>query len=64
MSNFLGTCRDGAQSTPLHKACANDNTEVAMALVDRGADVDARNLSQRTSLHAACGISRLQLISY
>ena len=46
--------RDVSQRTPLHSACFNGNMEVAMALVDRGADVHARDVSQRTPLHCAC----------
>ena len=54
MSNLLDACKDGAQRTPLHYACRNGNVEVAMALVDRGADVDAEDDNQRTPLHYAC----------
>ena len=35
--------RDGFQSTPLHCACRNGHTEVAMALIKRGADIDAKD---------------------
>ena len=41
-------------STPLHYACDNGHMELAMALVDRGADVDARDNNGDTSLHLAC----------
>ena len=51
MSNLLDACKDGAQRTPLHHACINGHMELAMALVDRGADVDARDEAQRTPLH-------------
>ena len=46
--------RDVNQWTPLHHACIKGNMEVAMALVDRGADVHARDVDQRTPLHEAC----------
>ena len=42
------------QRTALHWACDRGNMELAMALVDRGADVDARDVDQMTPLHAAC----------
>ena len=42
------------QRTALHFACVNGNMELAMALVDRGADVHARDVDQRTPLHDAC----------
>ena len=35
--------RDDDQRTPLHCACINGHTEVAMALMERGADIDARD---------------------
>ena len=54
MSNILDACGDGAQRTPLHHACIKGHMEVAMALVDRGADVDARTVFQSTPLHYAC----------
>ena len=38
----------------LFDACSIGNIEVAMALVDRGADLDARNHSGNTPLHIAC----------
>ena len=40
--------RDVNQWTPLHHACIKGNMEVAMALVDRGADVDVRDEDQPT----------------
>ena len=51
---FAIDARDRNQYTPLHWACTNYNMELAMALVDRGADVDARYEHQRTPLHYAC----------
>ena len=42
------------QRTPLHWACINGNMELAMALVDRGTDVDAVDDNQRTPLLFAC----------
>ena len=38
----------------LHWACEYGHTEVAMALMERGADIDARDDDQRTPLHYAC----------
>ena len=45
----------------LFVACINGNVELAMDLVDRGADVDARDEFQMTPLHHAC-INGLSLI--
>ena len=61
MSNLLDACGDEFQSTPLHDACINGHMEVAMALVDRGADVDARDVYQRTPLDAACNKGNMGL---
>ena len=50
------------QRTPLHLACKYGNMEVAMALVmDRGADVDARDEYQCTPLHYACKYGNLEV---
>ena len=50
------------QRTALHCACINGNMELAMALVDRGADVDARDEDQRTPLHFACANGNMELV--
>ena len=61
MSNLLDACGDEFQSTPLHHACIKGHMELAMALVDRGADVDARDVAQRTPLHHACRNGHMEL---
>ena len=38
---------------PLHDACRKGQVEVAMALIDKGADVNARDKYGNTSLHLA-----------
>ena len=38
----------------LFVACINGNVELAMDLVDRGADIHARDEYERTPLHVAC----------
>ena len=38
----------------LFVACYNGNVELAMDLVDRGADIHARDVYERTPLHKAC----------
>ena len=49
------------QRTALHFACVNGNMELAMALVDRGVDVDARDVNQGTPLHYACINGNMEL---
>ena len=61
MSNLLDARKDGAQRTPLHIACCKGYMELAMALVDRGADIDARDVDQRTPLHYACDDGNMEL---
>ena len=58
MSNLLDACKDGAQRTPLHHACINGHMELAMALVDSGADIHAEDDNQRTPLVFACVYGR------
>ena len=49
------------QRTALHWACDNGNMELAMALMDRGADVDARSVDEDTPLHKACYRGNMEL---
>ena len=37
--------------TPLHDACRRGQLEVAMAVIDEGADVNARDMYGYTPLH-------------
>ena len=43
---------DGA--APLHWACQEGHAEVVMALLEKGADVDAKNNDGYTPLHCVC----------
>lgn len=44
------------KDTPLHKACSNpDSFEQVKALVEDGADVNAKGAQERTPLHRAAG---------
>ena len=45
----------------LFNACRLGDMELAMALVDRGADVDARDVAQRTPLHIISDIGNIEL---
>mmetsp|Transcript_6945 Transcript_6945/g.11197 ORF Transcript_6945/g.11197 Transcript_6945/m.11197 type:complete len:389 (-) Transcript_6945:166-1332(-) len=46
-------CQDKSLWTPLHNAAAGGNTAIMRALIDRGADVNAKTVSGRTPLHCA-----------
>ena len=52
---FRGKLMKGGmdEKTPLHYACENGNMQLVEALVDRGADVNARDEIQSTPLHEA-----------
>lgn len=53
--DYINIRDDDKEMTPLHWACDKGHTEVAMALVDRGADVDAKDGDKEmTPLHIAC----------
>ena len=45
----------GELENQLFEACHRGDMKEAMALLDRGADVHARDIHQRTPLHCACG---------
>ena len=49
------------QNTPLNIACGNNNMELAMALLDRGANIHTRNIKKSTPLHNACKNGSLEL---
>lgn len=51
--DLLGTALDGDGRTPLHHAAMEGCPELAGALIERGADVGARDAHQRTPLHLA-----------
>ena len=57
----VGARDEKHQRTALHWACDNGNMELAMALVDRGTDIDARTVTQRTPLHYACDNGHLEV---
>jgi ankyrin repeat protein len=44
--------KDG--QTPLHKACSSGNSEIVKLIIQRCADVDARDFLGNTPLHVAC----------
>ena len=48
--------RDGRGCTPLYNACIRHQVAVAHFLIDKGADVAARNNGNQTPLHAANGV--------
>jgi type 1 glutamine amidotransferase len=48
--------------TPLHQAILRNRTEIAMLLLDAGANVDARDRSARTPLHLAVERGNLALV--
>ncbi|CAO1337263.1 unnamed protein product [Diamesa serratosioi] len=59
----LVNCKDRDGYTPLHKACYNDNYELAQLLLKYKADPDARTEYQWTSLHSACKWNNSKLVA-
>ncbi len=49
--------------TPLHKAIAEEHEDVAVMLIEHGADIQARDNRQRTPLHLAAQAGSLALVS-
>lgn len=58
----VDTRRKGEGSTPLIVACAKGHIEVAKVLLDKGADVNARNVNGWTALMAASANDRLDAV--
>ena len=60
---FRGKLMKGGKSLnrQLLDACDNGNMDVAMALVDRGADVNARDVDESTPLHTACDKGHMEV---
>ena len=59
----LVNCKDRDGYTPLHKACYNDNYELAQLLLKYKADPDARTEYQWTTLHSACKWNNSKLVA-
>lgn len=55
--------RDFIQSTPLHWAAWKDHTTVVTALLDAGADIEARDKDNRAPLHFAAIMGHLEVVS-
>jgi ankyrin repeat protein len=49
--------------TPLHPACATSNLEIAILLIQNGADVNAKQMQHVTPLHSAAQKGQPNLIS-
>ena len=56
-------CKNQYGNTPLHYACFHGKTEVAMLLVERGANIHAKGQGLCTSLHFACLKGDIQIVT-
>lgn len=54
---------DGDGRTALHLACNGGHIDVARALLDAGADLNAVDHDQRTPLHRACSDGTLEIVA-
>jgi ankyrin repeat protein len=52
--------RDFVGDSLLHVACEEGNLEVAVALMDAGADIDEKNENEETALHLAASKGHLK----
>jgi len=50
------------RKTPLHIAAANDNLQIAQALLQHGADVHLKDADEFTPLHAACCSGSINIV--
>ncbi|MGL9688537.1 MAG: ankyrin repeat domain-containing protein [Wolbachia sp.] len=48
--------KDNEDLTPLHAAAISNTKDVAEFLVDKGANIDARNIYRLTPLHLCCPV--------
>ena len=56
--------RDDDQRTPLHVACDNGHTEVAMALMERGADARITAVSEYCFFGSICFVFNFPMIRF
>ena len=54
MEKSVVSAKDVYGRTPMHLAHRNDHTDIALTLIDRGADISAKNDDGETPLHCAC----------
>lgn len=60
------SCKDAKDEdgyTPLHRACYNNNVEIAKLLIQYGADVNARTEFEWTPLHSAARWSNAECVA-
>lgn len=60
------SCKDSKDEdgyTPLHRACYNNNVDIAKLLLQYGADVNARTVDQWTPLHSASKWSNAECVA-
>ncbi len=55
-------CRNKLGSTPLHRACAAGNVQMARELINWGAQVDDVNDMQLSCLHMACYAGHTEVV--
>ncbi len=55
--------KTGAGKTPLHFAAEGGRTEVVLYLLDKGAEINARNAESETPLHYAAGYGHMDVIN-
>ena len=51
-------------NTPLHFACYLGHVAIIQYLIEKGANLKAKDYQQKTPLHKACGNGYLQIVQY
>ena len=62
LEQVRGSFKDGSRSTPLLVAVKKGNMEVTKALIDLGADMEAKDASHNTALLVAVKFEKVELV--
>ena len=52
------------QDTPLHLACKKGSLPIVQYLIEKGVDIEAKDIEELTPLHYACQNGHLPIVQY